>query len=123
MSNENVEEVGIELLLDLSTDVVGLIDKAVEAKEDDGKISKGEIVGMLPKALAVGKDLLKFNALLAEVKDFSTSEGKVFVAHIISLGIIGDRAEIVAVNVIAIIEAELAVYQNNVVPIINALKK
>lgn len=119
---EEIEEVGIESLKDLATDVVGLLQKVSESKEDDNKISKAEIIGMLPKALAVGKDLLKFKTLLEEVKDFTTDEGKELLTHIISLGIVSGKAEIVAINVVEIIETELSVWNNNVVPIINVFK-
>lgn len=114
---------GIELLKDLSTDVVALIKKASDAKADDGKISKVEIVGMLPKVTAVCKDLLKFKSLIKEAKDLDTEEGKELLAHIVSLGVVSSKAEIVAINVLEIIEGEVLIWNNNVVPIINVFKK
>lgn len=117
------QEIGIDLLLDFSTDIVKLIKKYSEAKADDGKISKAEIVGMLPSAASVGKDLFKFKALVAEAKDLTTVEGKKLLAHMISLGIVPGKAEVVAVNLMEIIEGEVAIWNNNVVPIIDVFKK
>lgn len=117
------EEIGIELLLDLSTDIVAVMKKVSEAKADDDKISKVEIIGMVPKITAVAKDLLKFKSLIAEAKDIDTIEGRALVTHIISLGVVSSKAEIVAINVVEIIEAEIAIWNNNVIPIINVFKK
>jgi len=114
--------VGIELLKDLASDVIALTKKIAEAKSDDDKISKAEIIGMLPKAAAVGKDLLKFKALVGEAKDITTAEGKELLDHIIAQGVISDKAQVVAINVLEIIETEVAVWNNNVVPIINVFK-
>lgn len=117
------EKVGIELLKDLTTDVVKVIKKVTEAKADDDKISKMEIIGMIPSIAAVGKDLLKFNAIVVEVKDIDSAERKELLEHIISLDIVGDKAEIILVNVVELVEGEIALYNNNVVPIINVFKK
>lgn len=119
----NEDEVGIELLKDLATDVVGLMKKVADAKADDDKISKTEVIGMLPKAVAVGKDLLKFKSLIVEAKDFTTLEGKELLNHIMTLDIVPEKAQIVAINVLEIIEKEVDIWNDNVVPIIDVFKK
>jgi len=116
------KEVGIELLKDLTTDVVKVLGKVKDARED-GEISKAEVVGMLPSIAAVGKDLFSFQGLVKEAKDFTTYEGKELLNHIITLGVISDKAQVVAINVVEIIEKELEVYETNIKPIISALKK
>lgn len=117
------KETGIELLKDFATDIVGVLKKYSEAKNDDDKVSKAEIIGMLPKAAAVGRDLLKFKELVAEAKDLTTEEGKALLDHVISLGVVGSNAEIIAINVMEIIEGEVSIWNNNVVPIIDVFKK
>jgi Mg2+ and Co2+ transporter CorA len=116
------DKLGIELLKDFTTDVVAVIEKIAEARED-GEITKAEVIGMLPKIGAVAKDLFKYKELIAEAKDVNSAEGKQLVSHISELGIIGDKAEVVAINVVEIIEAEIEVWKNNIVPIIEVLKK
>lgn len=117
------EEIGIDLLLDLATDGVAVLKKYSKAKEDDGKVSKLEAIAMLPKVGAFAKDFLKSKELFAQAKDIDTEEGKQLLDHIISLGVVSDKAQIVAVNLMEIIEGEVAIWNNNVIPIINVFKK
>lgn len=113
---------GIELLKDLATDLVKAFKKYAESKED-GKITRIEIIEMLPRFAAVGKDLLKYPELLDELKDIDSSERKELLDHIIELDIVTDKAEIVMINLLEIVEAEILIYHNNVIPIINVFKK
>ena len=117
------EELGIELLKDLITDGVAVLKKYSDAKNDDGKISKVEVIGMLPKIGAFAKDFLKAKELLAEAKNLDSDEGRQLLDHVVSLGVVGDKAQIVMVNLLEIIEIEVAVWNNNVIPIIKVFKK
>ena len=117
------EEIGIDLLEDFMEDGVALLKKYAEAKADDGKVSKGEIIRMLPKIGAFAKDFLKTKQLFAQAKDLDSEEGQRLIAKLISLGVIGDKAQVVLVNLVELIEGEIALYNTNVVPIINVFKK
>lgn len=114
-------EHGIELLKNLTTDIVVLLKKYKESREDE-ETTKAEMFGIAAKILPVLKDFVQYKALLEEAKDIDTEEGMALLAHVVSLGVVNNKAEIVATNVILIIKKELEVYESNIKPIIEALK-
>jgi len=117
------EKLGIELWKDLATDVVGAFKKYQEAKEDDGQVTKFEWIGLAPSIGKVIKDLLAYPKLIKELRDIDSVERKELLDHIVSLDVVGDKAEIVLVNLLEAVEAEVVIYHKNIVPIINVFKK
>jgi len=119
---EENKVIGIDLLKDLASDAISVSLNYVKARED-GNVTRLEYVGMVPGAFRVIKDLLGFPKLLIEIKDIDSDERKELLEHIISLGILGNKAQIILVNLLEIVEKEISVWDENVQPIIQALTK
>lgn len=122
-SKRIMDKLGIELTEDLTKDVVVLIKTGAIAYSDDKRISKMEWVGIVMKAIPVLTDLTKAKQILAEWKDIDSEEGKQYVAYLISLGILKDKAAEVAKLITDYIKYQIEGYELFVVPIIAAFKK
>lgn len=118
-----METLGIENVKTASKNVVGLIKEISKAYSDDQKIDTGEIVGMIDDAIPLLKDMTKAKVILAEFRDFDTKEGKEYFAYLISLGILPEKANGVAILIINYIEYQINGYFMFVEPIIKELKK
>jgi len=117
------KELGIELTKKITKDVILLVKEAVTAYKNDGKFSTGEMLGMIDNVIPLLTDFAKFNAVIAEIKNLDTDEGKELVNFVLSLGIVNDKVELIVVNAVEFIEGVYLLYRTNLIPIINVFKK
>lgn len=117
------EKLGIELTKDISKDLIVLIKAGVVAYSDDESISKSEWFGLINEFIPVITDLTKASAIIAEIKDFDTQEGKEYLNYILSLGIVRDKATKIAKLVVEYIEYQIQGYDLYLKPIIKLIKQ
>ena len=113
---------GIELLKKVLKDCVNTFQEYQRAKADDGKISKIELIGFGDNAIAIGRDILNINKIIAEAKDADTQERKELIDYVVGLDVLPDKAEIILVNTLEYIEGQVLLWRANVLPIINLFK-
>ena len=113
---------GIELLKKFSKTV---INTGIEIQEDlkDKKLSTGEMIGLVDNFVSLGRQGLNWRQLLAEIKDFDTEEGKEFADYLISQGIANDKVEVIILHTAALAEKLYIAYIEDIVPILEAIKK
>jgi len=118
---EQLKKEGIDLIEKLSLTV---ITTAKEVKDDlkDGKMSTGELVGLIDNAFSLIKQGLNWRPFVAQVTDFDTEEGKQFAQFLVNNGIENDKVEVVIIHVAALAEKIYIAYIEDVVPIIEAIK-
>lgn len=103
-----------------------LYDFTIEGIEDlkDKKLSLSEIIGFGDNAYAGISIGLKSNELWNQIKDVDTEEGldiAVYVGELVK-DATPDQIDEIIVNAIAAIKAEIAIYENNIKPIISIIK-
>jgi hypothetical protein len=104
--------------------VTGLsIANEVKSAKADGKITAIEWVGIVKAAVPLINNARNWQLLKAQCLDFSTKDGHELAAYALSLGIVSDKIHDVIFHVIAAIEKGYAIYTEDVIPIINILKK
>lgn len=112
----------VDLTKKLITSLVKTADEVISAKKDDGKISKIELIGLGDNAVAIGSSLLKIGSIKNEVLDADSEERKELIDHIVSLGVMGEKAEIILVNTYQWVEGQVKLYEQNIVPVIEAIR-
>ncbi len=116
------EKLGIDLIKDLIKDGVKLA-KEYEKANEDGKITKFEMIGFGDNVIALTKDLFSVKKIIAEAKDADSAERQELIDYVISLEVLGSSAEIILVNSFEYIEGQILLWEANIVPIINVFKK
>lgn len=113
---------GIETIKQLTKDA---IETGLEFHKDyeDKVISKGEWLSKVDNIIAIGRDLFKFQKLLAEIKDFKTDEAVEYVLYITTFGLVKEDAKQLALYVIEVVEAEISIYNKSIKPAIELIKK
>jgi len=119
--NSELRKQGIDLIEKLSLTVIGTV-KEVKTDLKDGKLSTGEMLGLIDNAISLVKQGLNWKALLAQVVDFDTDEGKQFAAFLVANGIEGEKAPVIIIHVAALAEKLFIAYEEDVKPIIEAIK-
>lgn len=119
---EKIEKEGIELLEKLSLTVISVVNEVKEDLKDD-KIQTGEMLALVPDVFSLIKQGLNWKGLVAQVVDFSTDEGKKFAQFLIENGVAKDKAGVVITHIAAAAEKIETLYFEDIVPIIDAIKK
>ena len=118
------KKLGVELLKKAIKFVYDTIDEGIDALKDK-KFQLNEILGFgdnLYSGITLG---LKSSELWAEIKDVDTEEGQEVAEYIGNLlkDATPDDVDVIIDNAIIIIQKEVAIYEENIVPIIEAIKK
>jgi hypothetical protein len=104
-----------------------IYDSTLEGIEDlrDSKLSLGEILGFGDNLYAGITITMKWKELVQQVKDVDSEEGFELTAYVGELikDVTGDDVDIIVTNAIEAIESEIAIYEKNIVPIIEIMKK
>lgn len=119
----NEKKFGVDLLKKAIKFLYGF---AIEGIEDlkDKKLSLPEIIGFGDNAYEGVKVFSKTPELWNQIKDVDTEEGidiAVFVGELVK-DATPDQIDEIIVNAIAAIKAEIAIYENNIKPIISIVK-
>jgi hypothetical protein len=107
----------IKFLYDTTLEVVGDL--------KDKKFSLGEILGLgdnVYTGISIG---MKSGELWSEITDVDTEEGAelaVYVGELVK-GATSEQVGIIVTNAVEAIQAEIAVYEKNIVPIIEIIKE
>jgi len=112
---------GIELIEKLALTVIGTV-KEVKSDLEDKKLNYVEMLGLIDNVISLVKQGLNWKALLAQVVDFDTEEGKQFAAFLVGNGLDGEEIEVVLIHVAALASKLYTAYEEDVKPIIEAIK-
>jgi hypothetical protein len=121
MNTESQKKEGIELIEKLALTVIGTV-KEVKTDLEDKKLNYAEVFGLIDNVISLVKQGLNWKALLAQVVDFDTDEGKQFAAFLVANGIEGEKAPVIIIHVAALAEKLYYAYEVDVRPIIEAIK-
>ena len=118
-----MEEQGIDKIKAAVKVAIDLVLQFKKAKEDDGEVKPLEYLGFIDELLSIVKIVPEFKTILLQLKDMDDKETIELVAYIQSFGILKEKAVVILTNVLQILETLYDVYMDNVVPLIEALKK
>lgn len=116
------EQLGIETVKPFIKIVVSTAQEVVEAKKNDGKISRMELVGLGDNAIQLGSNVMKAKTILAEIKDADSEERKELVDYVISLGINNDDVEFILEHTYLYLEGQWQLYSDHLKPVIDRIK-
>lgn len=120
---EEKEKIGTDLI---KKAIKFLYDFSMEAVDDlkDKKLSFPEIIGFGDNAYTGVTIVLKWKELIVQVKNIDTEEAVDLAQYVGELvkDATGDQVDVIIKNAIEAIEAEIAIYENNIVPIIETIK-
>ena len=115
---------GIELV---KKSIKFIYDTTIEGVEvlRDKKINIGEILGFGDNLYSGINLALKWPDLVAEIVDIDTEEGADLVAYVGDLikNATSDEIDVIIDNAIIIITKEIEIYNENIVPIIDIIRK
>ena len=94
-----------------------------EVTKDDGKITKLEYLSFVDELFAVVKTVPQAKTILKQLQDLDDAETIELIVYIESFGLLKEKAIIVLSNVLKALETLYDVYDENIVPIIEALEK
>ena len=117
------EKLGIETVKPFIRVVVTTAQEVIEAKQNDGKISKMELIGLGDNAIQIGSNVLKAKTILAEIKDADSEERKELVEFVISLGVASEDVEFILEHTYLYLEGQWQLYQDHLGPIIKRIKE
>jgi hypothetical protein len=120
MENVNVGIDKVKAVVKVALDVVLQYKKA---KEDDGKITPLEYLGFVDELMAVVKVVPHGKTILLQLQDMDDAETLELVDYIERYGILKEKAVIILKNVLQALETLYDIYNDNVLPIVAALKK
>ncbi len=113
----------IDKLKDLIKATSGLVVALVKDVADDGKLKFNEVIGLIPEALKVIKQIPNFKEVIEEVKDFDGDDAQELIAFIQEdSGIPEGCAMVVLDNCIEIYSKAMDIYDENITPIIDIIK-
>ena len=113
---------GIETLKKLFKGVYETTDEVVKDLKD-GNISLSEILGLTDNLFNVISIMTKIPELKQEIEDVTTDEIKELYEYIVSFGFVPEDVTEILRHVIALVEIEVAAYNDHVVPVIEIIKK
>lgn len=121
---EETKKFGVELLKKAIKFVYDTVEEGIDALKDK-RFQLNEILGFgdnVYSGITLG---LKSAQLWAEIKDLDTTEGVELADYAGSLvkGATGEEIDLIIDNAIEAIKGEIAIYENNIVPIIDTIKK
>jgi hypothetical protein len=121
MSEE--KKLGVDLVKKAIKFIYDIVDESIDALKDK-KISLSEVLGFSDNAYSGVIIGLKSKELWAEIKDIDTEEGVELAVYIGELvkDATSDDIDIIIKNAIEAIEAEIAIYEKNIVPMIETIK-
>jgi len=114
---------GIDKVKKVIKNGVDIIIQVRKAKSDDGKISKAEWFGFIDEGVALLGNVANLDTIIAQCKDIDKNEAKELIQYTISLGAVEGDAVIIVVNVVEALEKGLAIYEENIKPIIAVFNK
>jgi len=117
------EEIGIDKVKAAVKVALDIVLQYKKAKEDDGKISTMEYLRFIDELLAIIKVVPHGKTILLQLKDLNDTETVELVQYIESFGILKEKAVNILMNVLTTLENLYDIYNDNIVPIIIALKK
>ena len=122
MSNEN--KLGTDMI---KKTIKFLYDTGTEGIEilADKKIVLGEVLGLGDNLYSVITLFMKWPELVAQAKDVDSEEGADLVAYVGDLikNATSDEIDVIIDNAIIIITKEIEIYNENIVPIIDIIRK
>ena len=71
-----MSKLGVDKVESVLKNVVDVFLQYQKAKEDDGKISKFELIGFAEEAIALTKDFVQYKDIKAQILDVDKEEGK-----------------------------------------------
>ena len=122
MDNEN--KIGVELIKKAIKFFYDLGTEGVEVWKDK-KISLTEAIGFSDNAFVAVQLVTKLDQIQAEFKSLGTNEGLELIEYTGELikGATGEDIDIIVTNAILAIKAEIDIYNQNIVPIIDKIKE
>jgi hypothetical protein len=114
---------------------IDLVKKAIKVVYDttiegieafaDKKISLAEILGFSDNVYSIAVMATKWDEFVAQVKDIDSDEGLELAEYTASLikDATGDEIDIIIDNAIQIVTKEIAIYNENILPIIAVIRK
>ena len=112
---------GIDLIkkaIDVGIDTAIEIHDGIKSEKKKAAIA----VGLIDNLYDVGKLAINGGAFIEQCKDIDSEEAQELLQHIVDKGIIPDKAEQVLLHVVALVEIEIAAYNDHVKPIIEIFK-
>lgn len=122
MEQEN--KIGVELIKKAIKFFYDLGTEGVEVWKDK-KISLAEAIGFSDNAFVAVQLVTKLDQIQAEFKTLGTDEGLELIEYAGELikGATGEDIDIIVTNAILAIKAEIDIYNQNIVPIIDKIKE
>jgi hypothetical protein len=119
-----MKEIGDELVKKAIKLVYDTTIEGIEAFADK-KISLSEILGFSDNVYSIAVMATKWDEFVAQVKDIDSDEGLELAEYTASLikDATGDEIDIIIDNAIQIVTKEIAIYNENILPIIAVIRK
>ena len=113
---------GIDLIKKVIKTVIETSKEVIEAKKSDG-ISKMELLGLGDNVISIGSQLLRYNKIVAQIKDVDSSEAKAIVSYVLSFGIASGDVQLIIDHSFAYIQIQIDAYNEHLKPIIEIVKE
>lgn len=119
-----MKEIGIELVKKAIKLVYDTTIEGIEAFSDK-KVSLTEILGFSDNVYSMAVIATKWQDFIAQIKDIDSEEGLELAEYTASLikDATGDEVDIVIDNAIQIVTKEIAIYNENILPIVAVIRK
>ncbi len=117
------KQIGIDKVKQAVKVALDVVLQFKKAKEDDGEISAIEYFGFADELLAVVRVVPQGKTILVQLEDLDSEETVELIAYIESFGLLKEKASIILKNVLLALQKMYDVYEENVVPIVDALKQ
>jgi hypothetical protein len=111
----------IDQIESATINLINLIKKIVELSKD-GSL-KGDWFAISKAAIPLIQNARKWQELKGEIINFDVGKGKMLAENLSKAGVMPEKVDIVVLNAIAAIEKSVVLYNTNIVPIIQAVKK
>jgi len=113
---------GVELIKKTIKALYNITDEVIKDLKDK-KINIAEVIGLGDNAFELIMIATKFDQLKIEIFDVDSDEIQELIQFVIDLGFLPDNAVTIISNVVQLIEKEIAVYNENIKPIIDLIKE